>query len=89
MKKPKTESSNDLRREYKRSDFGEMARGKYAQRLTKATNVVILDPEVAKAFPNDKAVNDTLRSLLNLAKASTRPRSSRTSQKRRTIGFGR
>jgi len=89
MKKRKIGSPDELRRQYKRSDFGEMVRGKYAQRLTKATNVVILDPEIAEAFPNDKAVNDTLRSLLNLAKVSTRLRSNRTSQKRRTIGFGR
>lgn len=63
---------SDLRPEYKRSDFGEIIRGKYARRIGKATNVVVLDPEVAKAFPNDKAVNDTLRSLLDLAKMSSR-----------------
>ena len=73
MKKAKSLRSDDLRPEYKRSDFGEIIRGKYARRISKATNVVVLDPEVAKAFPNDKAVNDTLRSLLDLAKTSSRP----------------
>jgi len=73
VKKAKSLRSDDLRPEYKRSDFGEIIRGKYARRISKATNVVVLDPEVAKAFPNDKAVNDTLRSLLDLAKTSSRP----------------
>ena len=73
MRKAKSSKRNGLRPEYKRSDFGKMVRGKYARRLAASTNVVVLDPEVASAFPNDEAVNDALRSLLNLAKASTRP----------------
>lgn len=72
MKKAKSLMSDDLRPEYKRSDFGEIIRGKYARRISKATNVIVLDPKVAKVFPNDKAVNDTLRSLLDLAKMSSR-----------------
>ena len=50
------------------SDFGEIVRGKYAVRLAAETNVVILEPEVAKAFPNDKAVNDALRGLIKAAR---------------------
>lgn len=87
MKKAKSPRSDELRSEYKRSDFGEIVRGKYARRVSKSTNVIVLDPKVAKAFPNDKAVNDTLRSLLDLAKTSSRQttRSSRrTSKTRRT-----
>jgi hypothetical protein len=72
MKKVKSRMSDELRPEYKRSDFGEIVRGKYARRVSKAKNVIVLDPKVAKAFPNDKAVNDTLRSLLDLAKTSSR-----------------
>ena len=85
MKKAKSPMSDDLRTEYKRSDFGEMVHGKYARRVSKATNVILLDPKVAKAFPNDKAVNDTLRSLLDLAKTSSRQttRSSRRISKAR------
>jgi len=49
-----------------------MVRGKYAKRIAATTNVVILEPEIAKAFPNDKIVNDTLRSLIRLA-ATARP----------------
>lgn len=73
MKKASSKKRDELRPEYKRSDFGKMVRGKYAARITVATNVVVLDPEVAEAFPNDEAVNDALRSLLNLARAATRP----------------
>jgi hypothetical protein len=85
MKKAKSRRPDDLRREYKRSDFGEMVRGKYTRRLARATNVIILDPKVAKVFPNDKAVNDTLRSLVDLAKTSSRltARSNRRKAKRR------
>ena len=73
MKKAKPSKRDELRSEYKRSDFGKMVRGKYADKIASSTNVVVLDPEVAKAFPNDEAVDEALRSLINLAKASTRP----------------
>ena len=77
MKKANCRGLMRLRPEYKRSDFGEIVRGKYARRIGQATNVVVLAPEVAKAFPNDKAVNDTLRSLLKLAQGSSRNRPKR------------
>ena len=64
--------SEDLRPEYRREDFGPMVRGKYAVRLKESSNIVVLDPEIAEAFPNAKAVNDALRSLLELARTSTR-----------------
>lgn len=47
-------SRDELRVEYKRSDFGKLVRGKYAARASAGTNVVILEPAVAKAFPTDK-----------------------------------
>ena len=72
MKKAKPETVPDeLRPEYDRSDFGEMVRGKYAVRVRRATNVVVLDPKVAKAFPNEAAVNKALLSLIEVAQAST------------------
>lgn len=73
MKKVEREAVDELRPEYKRSDFGELVRGKYATRISEATNVVVLEPDVAKAFPNDQAVNKALRSLIDVAKASIRP----------------
>jgi len=69
MKKANT-ASDELRPEYHREDFGPMVRGKYAARLRESSNIIVLDPEIAEAFPNAKAVNDALRGLLNLAKTS-------------------
>lgn len=72
MKKGKLDRMDELRPEYKRSDFGEIVRGKYANRIKEETNVVVLAPDIAKAFPNDEAVNNALRYLLEVAEASTR-----------------
>lgn len=68
MSKAKKRSADDLRCEYKRSDFGPLVRGKYVERLRASSNVVILDPEVAELFPNAAAVNAALRSLAEIAK---------------------
>lgn len=72
MKKAEKEADEELRPEYKRSDFGELTRGRYATRIAKETNVVVLDPEVAAAFPNDAAVNEALHGLIDLARTSVR-----------------
>ena len=71
MEMVKSEMADELRLEYKRSDFGEILRGKYANRIKAETNVVLLEPDIAEAFPNDEAVNKALRYLLELAKKST------------------
>ena len=73
MKKAKSRAADELRPEYKREDFGVLVRGKYAARLKAASNVVVLRPEVAEAFPNGQAVNDALMGLINLAKSAARP----------------
>ena len=70
MKKADQKNTDELRPEYKRSDFGQLIRGKYAARLSEETNVVILEPDVAKAFPNEKAVNQALRALLKLMEST-------------------
>ena len=73
MKKVKHTNRDELRPEYKRSDFpGGFVRGKYARRLRKSSNVVVLRPEVAEAFPNEAAVNKALLSLIDVAKKTTR-----------------
>ena len=41
-------------------------RGKYAARYRAGTNLVLLEPEIAKAFPNEKAVNEALRLVIKL-----------------------
>lgn len=68
MRKAKPHNGDELRPEYKRSDFGALVRGKYIERLQKSSNVVVIDPEVADLFPNAAAVNAALRSLAEIAK---------------------
>jgi hypothetical protein len=80
MKKAKSQEEDDVRSEYSRSDFGKMVRGKYAARIAKESNIIVLDEDVAKSFPNDLAVNDALRLLLDIAEKSrkiTKPSSRR------------
>ena len=62
-------SGDELRAEYKRSDFGELVRGKYVERLKRGSSVVVLDPRIARAFPTSGAVNAALLSLLDLARS--------------------
>jgi hypothetical protein len=47
-------------------DFRGGVRGKYVARYREGTNVVVLDPDIAEAFPNAGAVNRALRALLNV-----------------------
>ncbi len=41
-------------------------RGKYAQRYQEGTNLILLDPDVAQAFPDERSVNDALRLVVQL-----------------------
>ena len=70
MKKNNTvDLSDDLRPEY---DLRELlktgVRGKYAERYREGTNLVLLAPEVAAAFPDEEAVNEALRLVIQLRK---------------------
>jgi hypothetical protein len=67
----KTVKHEEMRREYKREDLGKGMRGKYFQEYKKGTNLVLLSPDVAAAFPDDASVNEALRSLLKIARGST------------------
>lgn len=68
-KKSKTEKTDDLRPEY---DLRELLKGgiqgKYADRYEEGTNLVLLDHDVAEAFPMDEAVNEALRLVMQLTK---------------------
>lgn len=66
MKENNMNAIDELRPEYQRSDFGKLERGKYASRLSEETNIVVLEPDVAKVFHNQEAVNEALRSLLKI-----------------------
>lgn len=80
MKKAK----DDMRAEYKRSDFTSLERGKFHKEALKGTSVALLDPAVAKAFPTSEAVNEALLGLLTLAQqtAGVAVRSKRPARKR-------
>lgn len=66
MKKAKNAEIDDLRPEYRREDLGKGVRGKYLAAYQKGSNLVLLRPEIAKAFPTSEAVNDALGGLLQL-----------------------
>ena len=53
-----------MRDEY---DFSNAVRGKYAKKFAKGTNIVVLEPDVAKVFRNSKEVNEILRTISRLA----------------------
>lgn len=68
-KKSEAKLDDELRAEY---DFSKMrggVRGKYAKQFHAGTNLILLEPEIAKVFPNDEAVNEALRQLIKIAKA--------------------
>lgn len=63
----KDEEDDDLEPEYDlRKLLQGSVRGKYAERFRQGTNLVLLDPEVAEAFPSHQAVNDALRLVIQL-----------------------
>lgn len=73
MKKASRQGADDLRSEY---DFASMeggVRGKYARALKTGSNIVVLEPELADAFPTSAAVNEALRAVLK-AKAVVKGR---------------
>ena len=57
-------AKDEMRPEYKRSDFAKLERGKFYAEATAGTYVVILDPAIAKVFPTSKAVNEALAGLI-------------------------
>jgi hypothetical protein len=77
MKKAtRTDTEDGFRAEYDFSRLKGGVRGKYVQRYRAGTNLALLAPEVAKAFPNDDAVNEALRLLIRVAQTQAKPRSS-------------
>ena len=80
-------AEDDMRKEYKRSDFGKLERGKFYKEVAKGTSVVLLDPKLAKAFPSSEAVNEALHGLLALTEQTARitSRPNRVARKRATV----
>ncbi len=66
-KKSKKEIDDELRSEYDLTTLlKDGVKGKYAERYEQGTNLVLLAPDVAKAFPSDEAVNEALRLVIQL-----------------------
>jgi len=69
--KKETRRDDEMRAHY---DFTGGKRGKYARRYAEGTNVVVLDPDVARLFPNREAVNETLRAVAQIIQIQERRR---------------
>jgi hypothetical protein len=63
-KKIKQKKPDELRPEYNFSKLKNGVRGKYAARFSAGTNLVLLSPDVAKYFPDERSVNAALRTLI-------------------------
>jgi|SRR5712671_5227304 len=63
---------DDLRPEYDFSSMKGAVRGKHAKEYREGTNVVVLRPEIAEAFPTEDAVNEALKGILNTTRAVRR-----------------
>ncbi len=84
MKSKRRAHAVEMQPEYE-FDYSKAVRGKYYRRLlSEKTNVVVLDPDVAKAFRGSVAVNEALRSLLRMSETTRRLTSRRTSRVRST-----
>jgi hypothetical protein len=83
MKDKKKKNVEELRPEYD-FDYSKAVRGKYYRRLIdEGSNVVILDPDIAKAFGNSTSVNEALRSLLELTRSTKRLTSRSTARSKK------
>lgn len=75
-KKYPDEMDDELRPEYDlRELLKDGVRGKYVARFRAGTNLVLLDPDVAKAFPDEAAVNEALRLVMQLTEIQRRQKS--------------
>jgi len=67
MKRIESEQEDEMQPEYDFSELKGRVRGKYVERYREGTNLVLLDPDVAAAFPDAKTVNEALRLLIDVA----------------------
>ena len=63
-KRTRTTDGDSMAPQY---DFSGGVRGKYARRFAAGSNVVVLEPDVAKVFPDSSSVNEALRALVKIA----------------------
>ncbi len=80
MKKASTAKNTDeLRPEYNFAELKGGVRGKYYERMTTGTNLVLIDPDLSDLFPDSQAVNSALRVLADAANSAAKSRTRRTS----------
>ena len=72
---PRERDANEILPEYDAALLRQGVRGKYVQRFREGTNLVVLDPDIAAAFPDSETVNAALRALLDIARRQTRTKS--------------
>ena len=72
-KRKESELDDELRPEYDLSKLKFVGRGIYAERYRSGTNLVLLEPDVRRAFPDDESVNETLRIIAKAAKRLVTP----------------
>ena len=73
MKKPSTKKTADeLRPEYDLSKLQGGVRGKYYRQAIAGTNLVLIEPDLSKLFPDSESVHRALRSLAGTERATTR-----------------
>ena len=83
--KTKNNKNDDLRPEYE-FDYKKAVRGKYCKRLLKeGDNVVVLDPDVARAFGDSATVNKALRSLLDFSRSTQHLTKRSAARRKKTI----
>ena len=80
-KRADTQPKDELRGEYDASQLRDGVRGKYAERYHAGTNIILLEPDVADAFPDGESVNEALRMLMKIADSSARG----TTRRRRAV----
>ncbi len=66
----KKQDDYELKEEYDLSKMTILPKGRFDPKRRIGNNVIVLEPDVAKAFPNDEAVNEALRLLLKASKLS-------------------
>jgi hypothetical protein len=72
-KRKESELEDEMRPEYDFSKMKIVGRGIYRERYRSGTNLVLLEPDVRKAFPDDESINDALRVIAKVAKRLVPP----------------
>ena len=80
----KAADNDDLAPEYDFSKMKLVGRGIYAKRYRSGTNIVLLDRDVRKAFPDDQSVNEALREIVKTRQKASRAKKSRPRQSSRS-----